>query len=110
MRQDVIHAAAGGAHGVVLGLLDAAGEVDVARLVPLVALAEALALDLTFHRAFDVAASQQRALEDLVGCRVRRVLTSGARRVACCLCRLCCSTCRRAGGRACYPPLWRFPP
>ena len=34
-------------------------------------------LDLTFHRAFDLARDQRKALDDLVACRVRRVLSSG---------------------------------
>jgi copper homeostasis protein len=34
-------------------------------------------LDLTFHRAFDLVKDQRVALNDLVACRVRRVLSSG---------------------------------
>lgn len=34
-------------------------------------------LDLTFHRAFDLVKDQRKALDDLVSCRVRRVLSSG---------------------------------
>lgn len=34
-------------------------------------------LELTFHRAFDLVKDQRAALNDLVACRVRRVLSSG---------------------------------
>ncbi len=34
-------------------------------------------LDLTFHRAFDLVKDQRKALDDLVACRVKRVLSSG---------------------------------
>ena len=39
-------------------------------------------LDFTFHRAFDMVRSQQDALEALVSCGVRRVLTSGSAQTA----------------------------
>ncbi|KAL4428335.1 hypothetical protein ABPG75_002424 [Micractinium tetrahymenae] len=77
MRADVLHAASCGAHGVVLGMLTPAGEVDADALRPFVELCSALGLDLTFHRAFDLVKDQQKALDDLVACRVRRVLSSG---------------------------------
>ena len=37
---------------------------------------------MTFHRAFDVVRDQRAALNELIGCRVRRVLTSGGHSAA----------------------------
>ena len=75
MRADIETAKAEGANGVVIGLLTAAGEIDVDRTRDLVALARPLSV--TFHRAFDVAAEPFGALETLIELGVDRVLTSG---------------------------------
>jgi copper homeostasis protein len=75
MQVDIETAKAEGANGVVIGLLAAAGEIDVARTRELVALARPLSV--TFHRAFDVAAEPFSALETLIELCVDRVLTSG---------------------------------
>jgi copper homeostasis protein len=75
MRRDIAHARALGADGVVLGLLDRDGAVDVERTR---ALREAARpLPVTFHRAFDVARDPDAALDALIGLGVERVLTSG---------------------------------
>lgn len=66
-----------GADGVVIGCLDADGEVDKPLVEKLVRAADGLAV--TFHRAFDMCRSPQRALEDLVALGCGRVLTSGQR-------------------------------
>jgi copper homeostasis protein len=75
MKSDIEMAKAEGADGVVIGVLTAAGEVDMARTRELVALARPLSV--TFHRAFDLAAEPFRALETLIELGVDRVLTSG---------------------------------
>jgi copper homeostasis protein len=75
MRSDIETAKAEGADGVVIGLLTAAGEVDMARTRELMALARPLSI--TFHRAFDMTPEPFRALEMLIELGVDRVLTSG---------------------------------
>ncbi|MBP5334055.1 MAG: copper homeostasis protein CutC [Bacteroidales bacterium] len=64
-----------GVNGVVIGALKADGSVDtdtVSRLVR-----EAGSLDITFHRAFDECKDLNKALEDIIGLGIKRVLTSG---------------------------------
>jgi copper homeostasis protein len=75
MRRDIALAKQLGANGVVFGILDVHGEVDVARTRQLIK--EARPLAVTFHRAFDMAADLFRALEDLCAAGIDRVLTSG---------------------------------
>lgn len=66
-----------GCEGVVIGALDAAGDVDVAICRELVAAAGPLAV--TFNRAFDVARDQREALQAIIALGCSRVLTSGGR-------------------------------
>jgi copper homeostasis protein len=75
MLRDVAHARALGADGLVLGLLDRSGAVDVERTATLVEAARPL--PVTFHRAFDVARDPEEALDTLIGLGIERVLTSG---------------------------------
>lgn len=75
MRRDVETCAALGCDGVVLGVLDADGDVDVARCRALMAAAGGMGV--TFHRAFDLARDPRRALETIVALGCERVLTSG---------------------------------
>ncbi len=75
MRADIACAKAEGADGVVIGMLTAAGAIDVARTRELIALARPLAV--TFHRAFDMTPDAFAALETLIALGVDRVLTSG---------------------------------
>ena len=80
MLEEVRFARACGADCVVAGLLTPDGRIDEHRTAELVA--EAGAMEMTFHRAFDMVRDQDEALEALIRCGCRRVLTSGGRNTA----------------------------
>jgi len=61
--------------GFVFGVLDIANDVDIARTTELVRMAAPL--PCTFHRAFDEARDMLQALEDVVSCGCKNILTSG---------------------------------
>jgi copper homeostasis protein len=80
MRRDIENCASLGCDGVVLGVLDADGQVDRLRCQTLIGAAGAMGV--TFHRAFDMTRDLPRSLEDIIALGVERVLTSGAARSA----------------------------
>src|ERR1051325_8332190 len=75
MKQDIATAKSCGADGIVIGLLNEDGSVDVPRTSELVHLSHPL--PVTFHRAFDVATDLPKALEDVIATGAKRILTSG---------------------------------
>ncbi|NOH30477.1 copper homeostasis protein CutC [Vibrio mediterranei] len=77
MAEDVRTAAKYGAQGIVLGLLDKDGNIDMPRSIRLVKLAHELQLGVTFHRAFDQCKHPEQALEDVIALGCERILTSG---------------------------------
>jgi len=80
MKADIEHVKQLGADGVVLGVLDSDGHVDVDRTRELVE--QANPLPVTFHRAVDVSAGFADSLEKIIAGGAERVLTSGGRRRA----------------------------
>lgn len=75
MEQDVLTAKQLGAEGVVFGILNEDGQIDLERTRRLVNLARPL--KTTFHRAFDMSRDLGEALEAGVAAGVDRILTSG---------------------------------
>jgi copper homeostasis protein len=75
METDIETAKEEGADGVVIGLLNADGAIDVKRARRL--MSRARPLSVTFHRAFDMTPDPFAALETLIELGVDRVLTSG---------------------------------
>ena len=80
VRDDIAFAKNVGVDGVVLGIFDNSGTIDVERTSRLVELSRPLSV--TFHRAFDVTPDLSRSLEELISAGVERVLTSGGEQTA----------------------------
>ena len=75
MQRDIDLMLAHGADGIVLGVLQETGQVDVPRCGQL--LRQVGDRPVVFHRAFDVTPDPVVALEQLIDLGVRRVMTSG---------------------------------
>jgi copper homeostasis protein len=75
MKRDIATAKELRADGIVLGILNPNGGVDVARCREL--LEYARPLKATFHRAFDMSRDLRQSLEDIIALGFDRVLTSG---------------------------------
>lgn len=80
MEKDVLMAKQLGASGIVFGILQEDGDVDIARSRCLVEMARPL--KTTFHRAFDMSRELSNALEDVIATGADRVLTSGGEQKA----------------------------
>lgn len=77
MQLDIEAAARAGSKGVVFGVLNPDGWIDVSRTLELVRTARNNKLHITFHRAFDVCNDPIAALEALCQMRFDNLLTSG---------------------------------
>ncbi|MGL4332836.1 MAG: copper homeostasis protein CutC [Bacteroidales bacterium] len=75
MVHDIICAKDLGASGVVVGVLDRYGNVDLAGMSKLIKASEGMSV--TFHRAFDMCADPFVALEEIIALGCDRILTSG---------------------------------
>ncbi|MBQ3173773.1 MAG: copper homeostasis protein CutC [Alistipes sp.] len=75
MLLDIERARTAGATGVVFGILTADGCVDVERTRHLVEASRGM--ETTFHRAVDMTADYERAIEDIIAAGCTRILTSG---------------------------------
>ena len=75
MLEDVRQIRSLGYPGFVIGVLNPEGQVDIPRMRQIMVAAGPLAV--TFHRAFDMCANPQQAIEQLAELGIARVLTSG---------------------------------
>ena len=69
-----------GCEGIVLGILQKDGRVNVSQTKALVALAKPM--QVTFHRAIDMTPNYLQALEDIIETGCHRILTSGQKNTA----------------------------
>ena len=76
MRDEISYFKENGADGIVIGILNNDGSIDVHRTSELVQLAHPL--PVTFHRAFDMSADLNQSLEDIIETGCTRILSSGA--------------------------------
>ena len=75
MKEGITWFKENGADGFVLGILNIDGSIDIKRTNELVKLASPL--PVTFHRAFDMSADLNQALEDIIETGCTRILSSG---------------------------------
>ena len=75
MRRDIEVAGECGADGIVTGILNRDGTIDVERTALLAEYASPMSL--TFHRAFDLCRDPKQGLEDVIAAGAARILTSG---------------------------------
>lgn len=80
MKEDIAMAKALNANGVVIGLLNEDGGVDVENTKKLVALAQPM--EVTFHRAIDMSNDLLKAVDDIIKTGANRILTSGGQQKA----------------------------
>ncbi|WP_033577287.1 copper homeostasis protein CutC [Dickeya chrysanthemi] len=80
MLYDIDQIKAMGFPGLVVGVLDEEGHIDLARMRQIMARCEGLAV--TFHRAFDMCLNPRLALHQLADLGVARILTSGQQQSA----------------------------
>ncbi len=80
MKSDVARICEMGFPGLVIGMLDEEAHIDRSRMRQIMALGDGV--QVTFHRAFDLCHSPNRALEELTALGVARILTSGQQQSA----------------------------
>lgn len=78
MRRDIDVAGAAGADGVVTGILNRDGTIDMERTALLAEYASPM--NVTFHRAFDMCRDAVTAMEEIIAIGIGRILTSGQAR------------------------------
>jgi copper homeostasis protein len=80
MQADIRIAKELGCEGIVLGILQPNGQVNITQTKALVALAKPM--QVTFHRAIDMTPDYSKALEDIIESGCDRILTSGQKNTA----------------------------
>ncbi|MBK5721552.1 copper homeostasis protein CutC [Dysgonomonas sp. Marseille-P4677] len=82
MKQDIHYCGEANCDGVVFGILNPDGSIDIKRNRELVDIAHHYKMTVTFHRAFDRCANLFNLLEDIIDLGCNRILTSGGMKTA----------------------------
>ncbi|MDR1951274.1 MAG: copper homeostasis protein CutC [Bacteroidales bacterium] len=82
MKSDIHQCGKIGCDGVVVGMLNGDGTIDMTRNLELIDLAKRYSMGVTFHRAFDRCADLFQGLEDVINLGCERILTSGGKNTA----------------------------
>ena len=80
MRREIDTCGEYGVNGIVLGILESDGAIDVERTAKLIEFARPMSA--TFHRAFDMCKDPFKGIEDVIACGADRLLTSGQKNEA----------------------------
>ena len=81
MRREIESCGEYGVDGIVLGILESGGTIDVERTARLIDFARPMSA--TFHRAFDMCNDPFKGLDDVIATGAERLLTSGLKNTAC---------------------------
>jgi copper homeostasis protein len=82
MKSDIHQCGKMGCDGVVIGLLNSDGTIDMERNSELINIAKRYSMGVTFHRAFDCCVDVLQGLEDVISLGCERILTSGGKNTA----------------------------
>lgn len=77
LKQDLHNCGKAACDGVVIGMLNTNGTIDVDRCGKLIEIAKQYGMGVTFHRAFDRCSNLFEELEKVIGLGCERILTSG---------------------------------
>jgi copper homeostasis protein len=104
MKSDIHQCGKLGCDGVVIGMLNADGTIDMKRNKELIDIAKTYSMGVTFHRAFDRCVDLFQGLEDVISLGCERILTSGGKPTAIEGAPILAQLIEKAGGRITIMP------